>query len=124
MKLGRWLLMGTVLTLAAPLFAQDPPSPQEMDAERAAMFDEADTDGDGMLSLDEFKRFDSLLREKITQRSKPLDANGNGAGPPRLPAMDPEQHFKQLDTNGDGAVSLDELQAERPRFGQGQPPPF
>jgi hypothetical protein len=122
MKHGRWLLMGTVLTLAAPLAAQGPPNPQQMEAERAAAFDEADTDGNGTLSLDEFKTFESLLRQKMTQHFK--ETNGDGAAPPPLPAMDPERHFKQLDTNGDGAVSLDELQAERPRFGPGQPPPF
>ncbi len=38
MKLGRWFLMGAVLTLAAPLFAQSPPSPAEIEAERAAVF--------------------------------------------------------------------------------------
>ena len=122
MKHGRWLLMGTVLTLAAPLAAQGPPNPQQMEAERAATFDEADADGNGTLSLEEFKAFESLLRQKMTQHFK--EAKPDGAAPPPLPAMDPEKHFKQLDTNGDGAVSLDELQAERPRFGPGQPPPF
>lgn len=122
MKLGRWLLIGAVLTLAVPLFAQGPPDPRQMEAERAAAFDEADADGNGTLSLEEFKTFESLLRQKMAQHFK--DANGDGAPPPPLPAMDPERHFKQLDTNGDGAVSLDELQAERPRFGRGQPPPF
>ena len=122
MTFARWLLIGAVLTLAAPLFAQGPPSPQEMEAAQAATFDEADADGNGMLSLEEFKTFESLLRQKMAQHFK--EARPDGAAPPRLPAMDPEQHFKQLDTNGDGAVSLDELQAERPRFGPGQPPPF
>jgi hypothetical protein len=122
MKLGRWLLIGAVLTLAVPLFAQGPPDPRQMEAERAAAFDEADADGNGTLSLEEFKTFESLIRQKMAQHFK--DANGDGAAPPPLPAMDPERHFKQLDTNGDGAVSLDELQAERPRFGRGQPPPF
>ncbi len=99
MKLGRWFLMGAVLTLAAPLFAQSPPSPAEIEAGRAALFAQADADGNGALSLNEFKTFESLMRDKMT-----------------------EHHFNQLDTNGDGAVSLDELQADRPGPGFGHPP--
>jgi len=122
MKLGRRLLIGAVLTLAVPVLGQGPPSPQEMQSERVATFNEADADGDGTLSQDEFRTFESSLRQKMAQHFK--DANGDGATPPRLPAMDPDRHFKQLDANGDGVVSLDELQAERPHFGPGQPPPF
>ena len=53
MKLGRRLLIGAVLTLAVPVLGQGPPSPQEMQSERVATFNEADADGDGTLSQDE-----------------------------------------------------------------------
>ena len=100
MKIGRWLLMGAMLLLPAQLFAQGPPRPAEMEAERAALFAQADTDGNGTLSLDEFKTFESLVRDKMT-----------------------EHHFKHLDANGDGAVTLEELQADRPGPGRGHGPP-
>lgn len=99
MKIGRWLLTGTMLLLPAQMRAQSPPSPAEIEAERAALFAQADTDGNGMLSVDEFKVFESLVRDKMAER-----------------------HFNHLDTNGDGAVSLDELQAERPGPPPGHPP--
>jgi len=99
MKLGRCFLIGTVLTLAAPLSAQSPPSPAEIEAERAALFTQADADGNGVLSVSEFKTFESLMRDKMT-----------------------EHHFNHLDANGDGAVSLEELQADHPGPGFGHPP--
>ena len=101
MKISRWVLMGTMVLSPLPIFAQSPPSPAEMASERAAFFAQADADGSGALSLDEFKTFESLVRDKMA-----------------------EFHFNHLDTNGDGVVSLDELQADRrpgPGFG---PPPF
>jgi len=96
MKLGRWLLTGTLLLLPARMFAQGPPNPAEMEAERAALFAQADADGSGTLSLDEFKTFESLVHDKMA-----------------------EHHFAHVDANGDGVVSLEELQADRPG-----PPPF
>ncbi|MBI4518567.1 MAG: EF-hand domain-containing protein [Deltaproteobacteria bacterium] len=50
------------------------------------LFAQADADGSGTLSLSEFKTFESLIRDKMT-----------------------EQHFNHLDTNGDGVLGLDEL---------------
>jgi hypothetical protein len=97
MKTSRWLLMGTMLILPGPLFAAEPPSPEEIKAEQAALFAQAD-DGDGKLSLDEFRKFESLVRDKMT-----------------------EHHFQRMDTNGDGVVSLEELQAEGPGRGPGHP---
>ncbi len=99
MRIDRWLVMGAMLLFPAATFAQSPPSPAEIEAERAALFAQADADGSGTLSLEEFKTFESLVRDKMT-----------------------EHHFKHLDTNGDGVVSLDELQADRPGPGPGHPP--
>jgi Ca2+-binding EF-hand superfamily protein len=93
-----------------------------METERAALFDAADTDGDGRLSPDEFRTFEALVRHKMVQHFK--EANGDGAAPPPFPTINADEHFKQLDTNGDGAVTLDELQAARPRLGAGLPPQF
>jgi hypothetical protein len=100
MRIGRCILMGSLLLFPGIMLAQGPPSPAEMQAERAALFTQADADGNGTLSLDEFKTFESLMHDKMVER-----------------------HFKDLDTNGDGAVSLDELQADRPPGpGPGHPP--
>ncbi len=104
MRTSRWLLMGTMLIFPGPLLATEPPSPDEMKAEQAALFAQADADGSGTLSLDEFKIFESLMRENMAQH-----------------------HFQDLDTNGDGVVSLEELQAADPGHGPGHrggPPPW
>jgi hypothetical protein len=101
MKIGRWLLMGAMLLFPVQMFAQGPPSPAEIEAERAALFAQADADGSGTLSLDEFKAFESLVRDKMA-----------------------EHHFAHVDANGDGVVSLQELQADGPGPGgcPGHPP--
>jgi len=64
MRIGRWVLMGTMLLFPGAMLAQGPPSPAEMQAERAALFAQADADGSGTLSLDEFKTFESLVHDK------------------------------------------------------------
>jgi len=99
MRIDRWLVTGTMLLFPAAAFTAGPPSPAEFAADRAALFTQADADGSGTLSLDEFKNFESLVRDKMA-----------------------EHHFNGLDTNGDGVVSLEELQTERPGPGRGHRP--
>ena len=60
-------------------------------AAESAAFGEADADGDGKLTPDEFASFHELMREK-------LDA----------------LRFTQLDTDGDGGLTQAELEAGRP----------
>ena len=76
----------------APALAQCDGSHDAMRADFAAAkdaaFAEADADGDGKLTADEFARFDVLLHQKVEAL-----------------------HFAKLDTNGDGFVSKDELAA-------------
>ncbi len=91
MKINRWILCGTMLLAPSRVLAFGPPDPAEIDAERAALFAEVDANGNGALSLNEFKTFESLLRDRMA-----------------------EQHFNHVDANGDDAVSLDELQASGP----------
>ena len=67
----------------------------------AAAFTEADANGDGKLTSDEFANYGTLLRQK-------LDA----------------LRFARLDTNGDGALTQDELNAGHPGGCGGFPPPF
>jgi len=95
MKIGRWIILcGTMLLAPSWVLAFGPPDPAEIDAERAALFAKADEDGNGALSLDEFKTFESLFRDRMAER-----------------------HFNHVDANGDDAVSLDELQASGPPRG-------
>jgi len=77
-----------------------------------------DKDGDGALSLDEFR---AARDAQIEQRFAQLDVNHDGkltpdelkAGPRRLGAAW-RDHTAKIDTNGDGAWSFPELQAVRP----------
>jgi len=94
--LAGWLVVsGGFSSIVA---AQCPPPTQvELEAERAALFAEADADGNKTLSVEEFGAFTEL--EKAA-RLKHL--------------------FPCLDANSDGQVSAEELAARRPCGG---PPP-
>jgi Ca2+-binding EF-hand superfamily protein len=61
----------------------------------AKMFEKKDADGDGALTLDEFKK---------GMKDKQLE----GA----------EKRFKRLDADGDGKVTLDEMKAGLAKMGQ------
>jgi len=80
---GGLLVAVTAALLAAPVSAADKPAP---DPEKA--FKRKDANGDGKLSLDEFK---------TGMKDKALD--------------NADKRFKRLDTDGDGAVSLEEFKA-------------
>ena len=77
-----------------------------------------DKDGDGALSLDEFR---AARNAQIEQRFAQLDTNHDGkltpdelsAGPHRSGAAW-RDHTANIDTNGDGAWSFDELQSVFP----------
>jgi len=71
-------------------------------AAEAAAFAEADSNGDGKLTPEEFVTFGTLLRQK-------------------LEAL----RFSRLDANGDGALTQEELRAGHPDgFPPLPPPPF
>ena len=101
-----WTLVAALALLAAPAFAgSGRPSADEIAAQKAALFKQADTDGDGALSPAEFETFRQLVRAAMAERM-----------------------FARADTNGDGKVTLDELQAAHPfhggcRHGKGQSAP-
>lgn len=83
----------------------------EADAVKAEMFAKLDTDRSGSLSAEELEQGKQAFRAARQQaRFAREDANGDGflaADETRMPA----QRFAQLDTDGDGRVSLAELQA-------------
>ena len=87
MKLHHLVLAGALLALPAQMMAGEKGHKNpEMEADRAAIFTQADADTSGSLSPDELKNFKQLMREKRQSRM-----------------------FAKLDANGDGGVSLDEL---------------
>ena len=77
-----------------------------------------DKDGDGALSLDEFR---AARDAQLDQRFAQLDVNHDGkltpdelrAAPHRF-GVAWRERAARIDTNGDGAWSFDELQAVRP----------
>lgn len=78
---------GAVLLLAlqGTAWAENPPPPGDGHG-RHGMFEDADTNHDGKLSYDEFKAF----HEKQMQ-----------------------EHFKKMDTNGDGVIDQEEARKGR-----------
>ncbi|HUI26284.1 MAG TPA: EF-hand domain-containing protein [Candidatus Kryptonia bacterium] len=82
--------------LVAPAFGGPP---EDFAAAESAAFAEADSNGDGVLSVDEFVNFHELMRRKLDALS-----------------------FNRIDANGDGGITLDELKAARPIDHPGPPP--
>ncbi len=105
MALRKWIITGALVIAAAPVLAADGGAfRQQFAQERAALFAQADSDGDGALSPAEFQTFMQLVKQKMA-----------------------EHHFAKADANGDGKVTLAELEAlPHPgrgcRRGGGEPP--
>ena len=97
------------------------PDPSAMAAMRQKLFAKADADGDGKLSLSEFKAASAQ-----DGQAKAVDLEGvggakaaKGAPPPGgKPIMDVESLFSAMDTDGDGTVSAKEHAAFEPKMGQ------
>ena len=84
----------------------------EMDAKHREMFDAADTDGDGAVSREEMKAFHKSRRAE--HRAKRMgDANGDG----EVSRAEFDAHaaakFSEMDSNGDGVLSDEELSKGR-----------
>lgn len=107
----------------------------------APLFDRLDADGDGAITVEEFKKGrpersqdGEHMRERMEQMMKRADANGDGKlqkdeMPPRL-----QEHFDELDADHDGGVTQEEFKAFREkhesefgpafrRHGKGEPRP-
>lgn len=90
MKRTSWTLaVAALAALAAPVLAHEGgPRGEDFKAARDAAFKQADANGDGVLTQDEFATFEGALKQNLAAA-----------------------HFKRLDANGDGAISADELAA-------------
>jgi hypothetical protein len=81
---------------------------------RAPRFPEIDTDGDGRVSLEEFKAF-GAQRRPGQRRFKALDADGDGAISAKEAAETPMGRvFERADANNDGVVTREEAVMARP----------
>jgi hypothetical protein len=98
--LAGWLVVSGGFSDAVEAQCQ-PPSQEEITAERNALFAEADADDNNVLSPEEFTSFTDLQREART-----------------------DHMFTCLDANSDGQVSAEELAAHQPWGGPHPRGPF
>ena len=127
------LVAAAALLLALPVAAQEGPAP------RLADFAALDTDGDGAISLEEWRAHAATRageragREGLTQRLMRFDTDGDGLLSPAeidaamqarmenregRSAQRMERMFARIDRNDDGQLSPDELEAARARFAE------
>ena len=82
MQKTRVLAVAAAVALTLPALAWSGPggNPEEWKAMREATFAEADANGDGALSPDEFATFkEQVHRKRAERRFQRADADGNGA---------------------------------------------
>jgi hypothetical protein len=97
MHTQRFLVAAAAAALVVPALAwSHPPDGADFQADRAAAFAEADANHDGALTLEEFATFTQLMEQHRAAR-----------------------HFQHADADGNGVVTLAELEAMRP---PGPPP--
>lgn len=98
----------------------------------AKHFDEIDANKDGQLSADELRAHHEKMRaahaqeraQRMAAHWKKLDSDGDGRvslaeAKANAPRM--AEHFAQLDANGDGFITPDEMKAAHERHGKRQP---
>ena len=99
----------------------------EIESHKSQMFSDADIDGSGGITFDEFNAFAEAEKarreaERRQRRFERLDANGDGTisadehanvKPGRL-----ERMFDLVDENNDGIITLEEREAAREAMGE------
>jgi hypothetical protein len=97
------------------------PDPSAMATMREKMFAKADADGDGKLTLSEFKVATGEGNQAKAVGLDGVDGAKAAKGPPPpggKPIMDIESLFSSMDADGDGVVSAKEHAAFQPQMGQ------
>ena len=112
-----------VIAVAAPEGAGGPRHGAMIERIKAA-----DTNGDGLISRDEAKALPMILKhfdEIDTNHDQQISADELRAFHEKMRAQHEQtreqrfaEHFKKIDTDGDGRISLAEAQANAPRLAQ------
>ena len=97
----------------------------EINADQVRMFTALDVDGDKSLAVDEIRRRGrSLLIFRTTTLFDLLDANGDGKLSVAEVQAPSKRWFKRYDINGDGVMEASEIpKLRRRRGGRGSPSP-
>lgn len=93
----------------------DKPAGERAPRMRAEGFKAADADGNGVLSLDEFKAMQTKQLEAMKAR---MGDKFNAERAAKMPT--PEAQFTKLDTDANGSLTLEEYSARRRAGGQGR----
>jgi len=88
----------------------DRPRQEGLRQREEEIFNSADKDGDGKLTLEEFKAI------RPPRRQMPPEAGGPGTQAPGVPGIN--KLIKEADRDNDGKVSFDEMKAVRPHITQ------
>jgi len=92
-------------------------SRSEFDTARTKTFTERDSNGDGFMTLAEFKAgLPMIVQRRAESRFNEMDTNQDGKVSRSEHEASGDSLFKRLDTNGDGRLTKD----EQPRFGNGK----
>jgi hypothetical protein len=86
------LAVAGTLIVAGGVRADDEAKPKKKKADPEMLFKKLDTNDDGYLSLEEFKKFGAMGKGKLAEHPEMLD-----------------KMFKKLDTDNDGKLSLEEF---------------
>jgi len=109
----RSVIMGMVLMAVCcfTLSAAAQPKPEGPGPLRE-LFDKADANGDGKVTLEEAK---TVIPTMTEERFKTMDKNGDGVLT-KEDRPEPGEMLKKADTNGDGKVTYEEIKALVPEF--------